>query len=331
MFTIRFIFSIFTIVCCTDSAFAITRCGDLLEGKTVKPPRQFKFFQVDAFTDTPLNGNPCAIVFDADALTAGEMLKIAQEMNLSETSFVMKSSVADFKFRYFTPGGEVPLAGHPTIATIHSIMEQGLIAAEVEKVSVELQAGVIEVKIERPHGAPPTITMSQISPQFLSAYSRKEVAQLLSLEESDIPEQLPIQTVSTGTPMLMVPLKSRAALEKIQFKALEFGTWMKGKDFFSMHVFCLEAFTCRGYTAARHFSAPPEPMEDPFTGSATGAMASYLWKHGILKQNKFIAEQGHLMGRPGEAHVEITPNGAEIESVRVGGSAVTVLTGYLRL
>ena len=110
----------------------------------------YPFMQVDAFTVRPLAGNPCAIVFDADDLSADQMLAIAKEMNLSETAFVRRSAVADFGARYFTPAEEIPLAGHPTIATIHALIERGQIVLSTggTAVTLELPAGVIKVEIE---------------------------------------------------------------------------------------------------------------------------------------------------------------------------------------
>src|SRR5690242_3795664 len=109
----------------------------------------YSFMQVDAFTTQPLAGNPCAIVFDADDLSDAQMLAIAREMNLSETSFVLRSQVADVRARYFTPAEEIPMAGHPTVATFHALLETGRLAAQAETTtfSLELKAGVLRVEV----------------------------------------------------------------------------------------------------------------------------------------------------------------------------------------
>jgi trans-2,3-dihydro-3-hydroxyanthranilate isomerase len=101
--------------------------------------------------------------------------------------------------------------------------------------------------------------------------------------------------------------------------------------FFSPHLFCLQGVTARGDTFARHFGTPPDLMEDPFTGSATGGMAAYLWHHGLIDSPVFTAEQGHWMGRPGEATVEVIGPPEAIETVKVGGAAVAVMEGRLVL
>lgn len=292
--------------------------------------RLLKFAQVDAFTNRPLEGNPCAIIYDADDLASDEMLAIAREMNLSETSFILKSNKADFRFRYFTPAEEIPLAGHPTIATVHSLIEEGLISKTTSKVSIELQAGIIDVFIR--HDADGAyITMAQLLPQFLQVYQPAEILPYFSLEKDDLQENAPIQTVSTGTPMLMIPLKSKKTLEKIKFQPSAFAEFRLKTDFFSAHLFCTEGFTLAGDTSARHFCPPPDVIEDPFTGSATGAMGCYLWKYGLIKKIAFTAEQGHLMQRPGMGRVEIQADGEKISGILVGGRAVTALTGTLKL
>jgi len=137
--------------------------------------------------------------------------------------------------------------------------------------------------------------------------------------------------VSTGTPQLMIPLQSLAALRRARIDISAYERLRATGDFFSPHLFCLQGFTPTGHTAARHFGAPPDTMEDPFTGSATGGMAAYLWRYGLIEQPRFIAEQGHGMHRPGQAVVEILGAREDIQSVRVGGSAVVVIRGEFTL
>src|SRR5690349_9750866 len=127
----------------------------------------FPFMQVDAFADRPLSGNPCAIVFDADGLDDATMLAIAREMNLSETAFVLRSHVADVGARYFTPAEEIPLAGHPTIATIFALAETGRLVLDGERttISLELRVGPIPVEIIARDGRVHKVIMSQKRPQ----------------------------------------------------------------------------------------------------------------------------------------------------------------------
>ena len=293
----------------------------------------FPFAQVDAFTDQPLGGNPCAVVFDADTLDDATMLAIAREMNLSETAFVLRSRVADVGARYFTPAEEIPMAGHPTIATIFALVESGRLplAGDTTTVALELRVGPIRVDIESRQGAVQQVVMSQKPPQFLATYAAERILPIFGLSPEDALPSVPIQTVGTGTPQLMIPLRDHAALRRIQIDIPAYARLRATSDFFSPHLFCLGGATPAGQTFARHFGLPPDTMEDPFTGSATGGMAAYLWHYGLIQSPRFVAEQGHWMQRPGQANVEVVGPPDAIETVRVGGCAVTVLRGELIL
>lgn len=288
---------------------------------------------VDAFTSQPLAGNPCAVVFDADGLDDATMLAIAGEMHLSETAFVRRSTVADIAARYFTPAEEIPLAGHPTIATVFALVESGRLklTGSHTTISLELKEGPIPVEISSAGGRVSRITMTQRKPRFLAIHEAAEVMPIFGLDPDDARPDVPIQTVSTGTPQLMVPLTGLGALKRAVLDVPAYEAYRKGSDFFSPHLFCLEGVTSAGRTFARHFGTPPDTAEDPFTGSATGGMAAFCWHHGLLDSPRFHAEQGHWMGRPGLAEVEVVGPREDILTVKVGGSAVTVLRGELIL
>jgi trans-2,3-dihydro-3-hydroxyanthranilate isomerase len=296
--------------------------------------RKFPFFWVDAFTDVALGGNPCAVVLDADKLDDAQMLLIAKEMNLSETAFVMSSKKGDFRAKYFTPEREIPLAGHPTIATVGALIDSGRIRLEEGKnnsIMLELTAGLIRVDLARNGQGRPHIVMSQKKPEFLAEYDRKLVLPMLGLSAEDAMDGVPIQTVSTGTPMLMVPVRDLNAVKKAELDVRAWKNFRDKGDFFSPHVFCTQGFTPAGGTFARHLGMPPDTLEDPFTGSATGCMAALLWKYRRIPKPTFIAEQGHFMGRPGQADVEVVGPPDEIETVRVAGRAVVLVRGMLEI
>lgn len=285
--------------------------------------------QVDAFTRRPYGGNPCAVVFDADDLSSGTMQTIAREMNLSETAFLMRSKRASFRARYFTPSEEVPLAGHPTIAAIYGLLSSGRLQRDGAcQVTLELQVGVIDIAISGAPGDPPLITMTQPRPEFLRVYEPAEVCPAFGLDPDDLLPEVPLQTVSTGTPQLMVPVRSLEALRRVRLEHELYRQLREFGDFFSAHVFTPEGVE-HGDTFARHFGVPPDMVEDPFTGSATGGMAAYLWHHQLLRRARFTAEQGHWMGRPGEALVEVLGQPEFVQGVRVGGYAVEILEGSL--
>ena len=295
--------------------------------------REYPFVQVDAFTTQRLGGNPCAVLFDADDLDAPTMLAIAREMNLSETAFVRRSAVADIGARYFTPAEEIPLAGHPTIASIFALVEAGRIALSGEQttISLELPAGVISVEIIAEGQKVRQIVMAQLPPRFLRTYRAEDVLPAFGLLPEDVLADVPIQIVSTGTPQLMVPLSTHAALRRARIDSIAYAALRADGGFFSPHLFCLGGATPAGQTFARHFGVPPDTMEDPFTGSATGGMAAYLWHYGLLDTPRFVAEQGHWMQRPGTGYVEVVGARDAISAVRVGGAAVTVVRGTLTI
>lgn len=289
----------------------------------------FPFFQVDAFTDTPLSGNPCAIVMDADSLTSEQMQAIAREQNLSETAFILHSDQADIRARYFTPSEEIPLAGHPTIASVHLLVECRRISltGPVTTIALELEAGIISVDILTAFGKANEIVMTQLKPQFLSLVPHDQALSAFGLSNDDLIPEKPIQIVSTGTPQLMVPVRDVDCLRGIQVDVASFTQLRREFDFFSAHLFTLN----NSETFARHFASPPDIFEDPFTGSATGGMGAYLWHYDLIKEPVFAARQGTWMQRPGRARVTVMGPRADITSVKVAGQAVTVIVGTLNI
>jgi trans-2,3-dihydro-3-hydroxyanthranilate isomerase len=294
---------------------------------------RYPMMLVDAFADRPLAGNACAVIFDTDGMDEPTMLAIAREMNLSETAFVRGSRVADAAARYFTPAEEIPLAGHPTIATVFALAATGRVALRgaTTRLSLELIEGPIAVEVETEAGAPRRVVMSQRRPVFGTVFEPGEVLPLFGLDPAAAMAGAPPQVVSTGTSQLMVPLAGHEALRRARIDPPSYEAFRLRAGFFSPHLFCLTGATPRGRTYARHLGVPPEPAEDPFTGSATGGMAAYLWCRGLIDSPSFVAEQGHWMRRPGEARVEVIGPRDAIETVRVGGAAVAVLEGTLCL
>lgn len=257
---------------------------------------------------------------------------LAKETNLSETAFVLKSERAHFRARYFTPAEEIPLAGHPTLSTVHALLEDGQIQLSNSKsttLTLELRAGVIEVEIRSLTNGGTQIVMRQNQPLFMSKHDPQTIAELFHMKSDDFISNVPIQTVSTGTPQLMVPIKSHEALRRAAMDVEKYRAYKAQSDFFSPHLFCLTGATSQGQTFARHFGLPPDTVEDAFTGSATGGMAAYLWHHGLIDSSSFIAEQGHWMGRPGKAWVEVLGSRDDIQAVKVGGQVVTIFTGVM--
>ena len=289
--------------------------------------RTFRITWVDAFTTTPLTGNACAVVLDARGLDDATMQAIARETNLSETSFVFPGDGdADFVVRYWTPVGEIPLAGHPTIATVHALRESGALAADQDVVRLKMPAGVVPVTIRA--GTPPAYVMSQPPPIFLDVVARDRVAAALRLREDELLAGTTPQTVSTGTPQLMIALASREALDRCEpDRHLLFPR--EGREWFSVHVFARGDETA---LVARHFADFGDVAEDPFTGSATGGMAAYCARYAIVRERRYAVAQGMHVHRPGRAEVEIGGEPPEaIGRIAVAGPAVTVMQATMTL
>jgi trans-2,3-dihydro-3-hydroxyanthranilate isomerase len=303
--------------------------------------RELQIVWVDAFTTTPLAGNACAVVLDARGLDDATMQAIARETNLSETSFVFPGDgEADFVVRYWTPVGEIPLAGHPTIATTHALRETGAIPPGTTLVHLRMPAALVPVEIRAnvtlslSKGAPPSpaiYAMSQPPPVFLGTVSRAEIAAALRLDDADLLEGTTPQTVSTGTPQLMIALATREALDRAQpdRRAL----YQRDRDWMSVHVFARAEDEGDGVAlVARHFSDFGDVIEDPFTGSATGGMAAYCARYGIVRERTYAVAQGMHVHRPGRAQVEVGGDPPDaIGRITVAGPAVTVLRGTMTL
>lgn len=292
----------------------------------------FEFVVIDAFTGSRFKGNPCAVVFDADLLDQETKLAIAREMNLVETSFVLSPRSSDVRAQYYTLEEEILLAGHPTIATFQALIETGRLELPRSRsiYTLEIGAGIVDVSLEPTSGGePPDIIMNQMRPIFGRQVEHTVVCPTLALELSDILLDCPIQVVSTGTPQLMVPVSNLDALAKARADVQMLKKIKREYDISSVHLFCLPGTSSGALTIARNFDAPPEILEDPFTGSATGGMAAYLWHHGVISQTSFIAEQGHFVGRPGRATVEIVTSPDGIDTVKVGGKGVLVSHGTI--
>ncbi|MBJ6108112.1 PhzF family phenazine biosynthesis protein [Hymenobacter sp. BT523] len=296
------------------------------------------FLLVDAFTTEPLRGNPCAVVLDADDLDSALRQRLAREFNQSETAFVNQAAPdsTEFTVRYFTPAEEIPLAGHPTIATVTALLHAGRVALPADGsplvLTLHLAGGPIRVDVlPSAAGQPPMVWMTQRRPVFGAVHAPETVLPLFGLTPDDLLPGAPIQTVSTGTPQLMVLLRDHAALRRAHVAdAAGLAAYRAASDFFSPHLFCLGGATPAGHTFARHFGTPPDISEDPVTGSATGGMAAYLWHHGYLHSPEFVAEQGHDLGRAGTVQVRISGPREAIEAVQIGGTGVVVLEGGLR-
>jgi PhzF family phenazine biosynthesis protein len=290
--------------------------------------RAFPIDWVDAFADRPFGGNGCAVVHDGGVLDDDTCKAIVRETSLVECTFVGPSEVADWKVRYFLARQEIPFAGHPTLATVASLAARGMMRDG--KVRLETGAGIVPVEVS----SDGLITMTQIAPVFSEEVPESIVAEVVGLAPGDIAVRP--QIVSTGIPFCITVLRDHVALRRARLDPdalARFRAQFDGAAHEVMEPFLvtLEGATPKGRTFSRLLLEPPAPPEDPFTGSATGAMAAFLWSRGLIDAPRFTAEQGHWMGRPGSAEVEVIGPRDAIEGVRVGGRAHLLIRGELVL
>ncbi|TMM55445.1 PhzF family phenazine biosynthesis protein [Sulfitobacter sabulilitoris] len=283
----------------------------------------FEFDWVDAFTDSAFGGNGCAVVHGGAVLPDDTCMAYVRETALVECTFTGPSDVADVRVRYFLASREIPFAGHPTVATIVALRHRGMIADG--PLRIETQAGIIAAEVRGT-----SVTMTQIAPVFGSEVAKELVAAVGGLEPADIIATPRI--VSTGLPFCITVLRDRDALLRARLDLDALGRYcaalgQSADDMMEPFWVTLDGATQTGRTYARLLMAPPSPAEDPFTGSATGAMAAFLWAQGLIDAPRFVAEQGHAMGRPGRAEVEVLGPRDAITGVRVAGQGALVMSG----
>ncbi len=290
--------------------------------------RPYRVIYIDAFTRQPFAGNPCAVLPGASGLTDEQMQAIAGEVNLPETAFVLRSVQADFRVRYFTPRSELPFGGHPTIATAFMLAEEGMISLQepVTRLDLEFGIGVLPVEIHVKEGEPTRVVMAQQRPTFGQRYAAEDVAPCLGLRRSDLRGDCSPQVVGTGVPFLLVPVREVGILGEIAMDREALAALCDEAGVSAAFAFSIGGLDPDSDTHARLFD-PRGTMEDPFTGSATGAMGAYVIQHGLKQGPVLVAEQGHFVGRPGRGVLEISADGGRIDSVRLGGAAVRVLDG----
>lgn len=294
--------------------------------------------KVDAFTDTPLAGNPAGVVHGADSLSDREMQGVAREMNLSETAFVLSPEDAglDFELRYFTPTQEVELCGHATLAAYHSLVEEKIlkITGPAGKFNHKTKSGVYGVEV-RPRGAFEQIMMTMDRPSFGEEFEDTDkLAKALGIDEKkQLHDELPCQFMGNDT--IVVPVDGLATLEKLEPDFAAIAKLAKKEKAKMVLPWTKESHDMGSNYHMRLFAPLLGINEDPVTGLGHARLAAYLVRHKVVKAtgglSNLTGEQGHFVGRPGKVTVEVRSEGAIVREVRVGGTAVTVLRGELTL
>jgi trans-2,3-dihydro-3-hydroxyanthranilate isomerase len=305
--------------------------------------KEYHFIQVDVFTDKPFGGNPLAVFPEAEGLTTEEMQRLAREMNLSETTFVLPPQApgANFKVRIFTPAKELPFAGHPVVGTHWTLAHLGRVELRepVTQVSFELGVGVLPADLHMVNGQVERVVMTQDRPTFHAVLEDvTDLAAGLGMPPEAITETgLPVHVVSTGVPQMMVPVRSLGEVQgldagQLNVPALNRACHAVGTE--CVMVFTLETERSEATVHVRMFAPLLGVPEDPATGSANGALGAYLVYHRAVPVTEptthILSEQGAEIGRPSTLYVEVDHKGKEITAVRVGGQVVPVIEGVVR-
>ena len=292
--------------------------------------KRYAIHVVDVFTDKPLAGNQLAVVLDAEGIPGDVMQRIAKEMNISETVFVLAPEDPGnaARVRIFTPGAELPFAGHPTIGPSWVLFTQGLIRGGALEFKLEEGVGPVAVRAEQ--GQSGTVFwMTHPKVSFGAVVSdHSAAAAALGLFEDDLVPDIPIQVASTGVPFVYVALKDAKAVDSA----------VSEKDRLAK-VFKEGVFLFAAVGPDRLYSRMFSPHvldihEDPATGSGSGPLGAFAVRYGLVPQAPAVAitsEQGTKMGRQSFIHIrlEFAADGELPSSIQVGGSVVPTLSGEL--
>ncbi len=300
----------------------------------------YRYLHLDVFTDRALEGNQLAVFPDPQGLTTGRMQTITREMNFSECTFIFPSEApgTDVRMRIFTPGEELPMAGHPTIGSTFALVKEGVIKPGQRNFVFGLGVGPTPVSLDWNGTALDFAWMTQRNPQFSGEIrDRAAFARAIGVASSDLTDS-PIQAVSCGVPFLFVALHSRRAVDDVSIDVKSYREVCKSAG--------VDDLPCFIFTTARAESAGDENVysrmlapgfgiaEDPATGGASGPLGCYIFRYKLLDRAKLshvVSLQGVKMLRPSRIHISIDADGDDITRVRVGGRSVLVGHGELTL
>lgn len=293
------------------------------------PTASYRYRVVDVFTDRPLEGNSLAVFVDARGLDGATMQRIARELNLSETTFVLPPTLDDCAaaVRIFTPGKEMLFAGHPTIGTSWVLLDEGIVARRVDRFVLEEKVGPVAIRVDA--GEQPLIWLRTPPIEFGRTYDRTACAETLGLDAGDLLDVAP-QLVSAGNPTIFVAVNDRDAVDRasVDLPQLE---RLKAADVEPSCTFVFAPTTEGAYS--RMFAPEYGILEDPATGSSTGPLAAFMMRHHLVSSaggTRFVSEQGTKMGRRSILHVAIHgERGAD--GIDVGGCVTPVATAEMTL
>jgi trans-2,3-dihydro-3-hydroxyanthranilate isomerase len=303
---------------------------------------QFAYYTADVFTDEPFGGNQLAVFPDARGIPEHRLLDVTREFNYSETTFVYPAEAAGNtrRVRIFTPGGEVPFAGHPTVGTAHVLAAIGEIplTGETTRIVFEEKVGLVPVTIRARDKQPvfAQLSVAKLPEGGPTPPSREVIAAALGLEASDLlGDGWAPESFSCGLRYLFVPLRDRGAVARARVKLDEWERTMAGTAAPELFVFAAGGERTGTDFRGRMFAPGLSVPEDPATGSACAALAGYLAARDPRRTNdgtlRWIVEQGFEMGRPSILEVEADVVRGAVTAVRVGGASVMISRGAMEI
>jgi trans-2,3-dihydro-3-hydroxyanthranilate isomerase len=284
--------------------------------------RRIAFRIVDVFTPRPFAGNQLCVVPEPGDLGTDAMLTLAREIAFSETTFVTAAGGDAYTVRIFTPDGEMPFAGHPTLGTAFVMVSDGRVTSPLTQTVI---AGDIPVEVDADAGF---AWMRQLAPVFGPPFEDvATLARATGLEPGDLRDDVPARVVSTGLPPLIVPVRDLETLRRALIHPPSVARACEAAAAEELYLF---AETPDGVTA-RFFGPTAAIVEDPATGSAAGPLGAYLAEHGLASMpGRVLVRQGEQVGRPSELHVEVEREGEDWR-VRVGGGVHVVGEGVFTI
>ncbi|MGE7593599.1 PhzF family phenazine biosynthesis protein [Peribacillus frigoritolerans] len=281
---------------------------------------------VDVFSNGKYTGNQLAVFKNAGNIPDKEMQQIAKEINFSETTFILSDSKNDgsYDVRIFTPNEEVPFAGHPTIGTAY-IIQNEVLEAPLDNIILNFKGGQITVSFNNQEEL---LWMKQNQPTFGRILDTDKISEVLNIHKENMDDRFPIQEVSTGLPVLVVPLKSLEAVKKVKINREKYFELIEHMDAKAIMVFSPETYDSKNDLNVRDFADYYGIPEDAATGSSNGCLAAYLVKYGYFERSEIDirVEQGYEIERPSLLFLKAGDDNGEID-VHVGGKVVKIAQG----
>ena len=278
---------------------------------------QYPFKQVDVFTAKPFYGNPVAVVFNADDISDADMKRVANWTNLSETAFICKSSSAYYRLRIFTPGRELPFAGHPTIGSAHAVREAGIISGDTTEFSQDCTAGIISLSVDDSGGIHARVPRPKVAPAQMKPDELCDALGPLTCVEPLL--------IDVGPVWLATRLESVDALYSINIDPARITELSLAVKATGVTVYAVDEAS---EVHVRSFAPAEGILEDPVCGSGNAAVAAHIRDSGIIDTigSTYTARQGAALGRNGKIQVRV-----DGDDVSIGGQAVTAIDGTIYL